>query len=222
MGDVSRLAVLTGLSDGSAGNRSAAVTAGAGDGAARVVYGDAYANQIAWTSPAMSGFTVGVGVVPVQDAPTGVGDNAANKDTYSVSAMYSAGPLSAAVNYVDNKGGTAPYKQTSFFASYDLGVAKLGLTHQRIDLATGVDPGNATALTANIPLGAGSIGVGYGRRAATASASTTFADDAKQHFVGYRHDLSKRTHVQLVHNKLNRTGSANDIKETHVVIGHSF
>ena len=208
--------------------------------AARIIYGDAYANQVAYTSPAMNGFTVGVGVVPVQDltdptssanlstgavsssgGSTGVGNNATNKDTYSASVMYSAGPIAAALNYVDAQGGTA-YKQTTLFASYDLGVAKIGLTHQRIDLATGVDPGNATALTAGIPMGAGTFSLGYGTRSATGSASTTFADDAKQTFVGYRHDLSKRTAVSLVHNRLNRTGSAHDIKETHLVIGHSF
>ncbi len=241
IGDVSRLPVLTGLSDGSAGNRGGAIVAGSGDAAARIIYGDAYANQVAYTSPAMNGFTVGVGVVPVQTTTAntsaiqnstttlngsavanGIGDNAANKDTYSASVMYAAGPIAAALNYVDAQGGSAPYKQTTLFASYDLGVAKIGLTHQRIDLATGVDPGNATALTAGIPMGAGTFSLGYGTRSATASASTTFADDAKQTFVGYRHDLSKRTAVSLVHNRLNRTGSANDIKETHLVIGHSF
>jgi len=65
-------------------------------------------------------------------------------------------------------------------------------------------------LTGNVPLGAGSIGFGYGRRAATASA---MGDDAKQSQLGYRHDLSKRTSISLVWNKLDRAGgNTNDIK----------
>ena len=231
MGDASRLSVLTGLSDATSGNRSAAVTAATtADGAARIIYGDAYANQITWTSPTMNGFQVGIGLVPVQVTTSGLGNDTANKDTISASIMYSQGPLSAAYNFVDSKNTTAitssvAYKQHSVFANYNFGVARVGLTYQKQDLATGVSPGAATAITANVPMGAGSFGLGYGKRSASTAAniaSFVTHDDAKQAFVGYRHDLSKRTHVQLVYNKLDRTGSANDIKETHLVIGHSF
>jgi hypothetical protein len=71
-------------------------------------------------------------------------------------------------------------------------------------------------------MGNGNIGAGMGRRSASASTSTSFGDDVKQTFVGYKYNLSKRTTLSAVWNKVDRTGTATDIKETHVLIGHSF
>jgi hypothetical protein len=44
----------------------------------------------------------------------------------------------------------------------------------------------------------------------------------KNTFVGLRHDLSKRTHVQAVYAKIDRQGTSYDINQTHVLLGHSF
>jgi predicted porin len=226
VGDVSRLAVLNGLSAGSAA-QSAAGTIPAvanGDGAARIIYGDAYSNQVAYQSPTMSGFNFTIGVAPVE------GSTGNTKDTMSYGLNYAAGPLAVRYNLTDVKqtGTTAAlagYKLNTINASYDLGVARVGLTYQTTSVSTGVKPGAGTALTANIPLGAGSIGLGYGKKSASeATNERSGGDNAKQMFVGYRHDLSKRTHVQVVYNKLNRQAATttNDIKESHIFVGHSF
>ncbi len=221
MGDVSRLAVVSGLSAGS----SAAVTEGsyvvsAGDTNARVIYGDTFANSVSYTSPVMNGFQAAVGVVPVQAVDTNIGDDATNKDTMSYTLTYANGPVGVGYTLTDNAGGSAPYKMSTLVASYDLGVAKIGATYQAIDMATGVNPGAGTALTASIPLGAGSIGLGFGKRSASTNAA--FGDDVKQTFVGYRYDLSKRTNVQFAWNKIDRTGTATDVKEAHVLLAHTF
>jgi glucose-1-phosphate cytidylyltransferase len=55
----------------------------------------------------------------------------------------------------------------------------------------------------------------------------TYGDGVSQQFVGYRYKLSKRTAMSLVWNKINRTPStgsttAFDVKETHLVVGHTF
>jgi len=222
--DVSGLPVGTGLSDGDSGALS--TTAGrtataAGDASARIIYGDAYSNQVAYSSPSMSGFTVSVGISPVQTVSTGVGDDAATKDTLSYTVNYSNGPLNASVNLTDTQGGTSPYQMTTMVANYDLGVAKIGLAQQSIRQDSGTNPGNATMITANIPMGSGAFGLGYGRR--VASESTVFGDDVKQTFIGYKYNLSKRTSISATYNSIDRSAaSGTDLKETHIFVGHSF
>jgi len=224
--DVSNLPVVSGLSaSSSAATTEAAngVYINAGDDAnARVIYGDTYANQVAYQTPSISGFTVSVGIVPVQTVNTSIGDTTATKDTMSYTLGYANGPLNASVNLTNSAGGTAPYKITTLVANYDFGVAKLGFAQQSISMETGVNPGNGTMVTAFVPLGNGNIGAGYGRRSAATQASASFGDDVKQSFVGYKYNLSKRTTLSATYNKINRTGTATDVTETHVLVGHSF
>jgi predicted porin len=85
-----------------------------------------------------------------------------------------------------------------------------------------VNPGNGTTVTVGIPMGSGQIGAGYGKRSASASTEAQFGDDVKQTFVGYRYNLSKRTNVQFVTNKIDRAGTAKDVTENHVYLAHSF
>ena len=113
-------------------------------------------------------------------------------------------------------------KVTTVLASYDLGIAKVGLTHQSISMQTGVNPGAGVAMTVSVPVGPGNIGFGYGKRSAETQASASFGDDVKQTFVGYRYNLSKRTNVQAVYNKIDRTGTTTDLKETHLIVAHTF
>lgn len=239
IGDVSGLAVQSGLSAGAGAS---------GDDGARVIYGDAYSNYVAYTSPAMNGFQASVALVPVE------GNTASTGDTKSYTLSYANGPLSAAYNLTDSKQTVAAvaantfttgafsagpaattaatysaavsaqsaYKMHSLFASYDLGVAKVGLMNQSIKLASGVNPGNGTTVTVGIPMGSGQIGAGYGKRSASASEEAVFGDDVKQRFVGYRYNLSKRTNVQFVTNKIDRAGTAKDVTENHVYLAHTF
>ena len=223
--DVSGLPLINALGAGdSAESFSTAgnIAIAAGDTNARIIYGDAFSNQLTYSSPSINGFSVSVGMTPVQTVSTGVGDDSVGKDSYSYSLSYSNGPLNVGVNLSDVQGGTAPYQLTTVAANYDLGVAKIGVAQQSVRLDSGTNPGNATAITASIPLGAGAIGVGYGRRLASTSSSTSFGDDVKHTFVGYKHNLSKRTAISAIMSNIDRTGTTTDLKETHILIGHSF
>jgi predicted porin len=141
----------------------------------------------------------------------------------SYTLQYGKGPLAAAVNITD-QAQTGNAKITTIFASYDLGVAKIGLTQQTIDMnaAGAVNPGAGTAITVAAPMGAGILSAGYGSRKASAAAG--IGDDVKQTHVGYRYNLSKRTHLNLIWNNIDRQGSTktNDVTETHLVVGHTF
>jgi hypothetical protein len=267
MGDVSRLAVVNGLSASSSSDPTAylgqpgdtgsfvkghndlavnpstastpvyatnpsyatTTTLTAGDARARVIYGDTYGKYVAYATPNISGFSASYGIQPARsnDEQTFV-----NQPAVSYTVSYANGPLSVAYNLVaapSATGGTGTvtgkYDQSTLVASYDMGVAKIGVTSQTIALASGVNPGNGLSVTANAPISANqSIGFGYGKRAATASTDTRFGDDVKQTFVGYRHELSKRTNVQAVWNKIDRQGATrtNDLTETHIMLAHSF
>jgi len=223
--DVSGLPLINGLGAGDSGesfSTAGNIAIAAGDTNARIIYGDAFTNQLSYSSPSINGFSVSVGMTPVQTVSTGVGDDSVGKDSLSYSLSYSNGPLNAAVNLTDVQGGTAPYQLTTVAANYDLGVAKIGVTQQSIRLDSGVNPGNATAITIGVPVGSGQFGAGYGRRIASNSSSTSFGDDVKHTFIGYKHNLSKRTAISAIYSNIDRTGSTTDLKETHILIGHSF
>jgi hypothetical protein len=225
--NVSGLGVISDLSASSSGatttiDDGAYVNAG-GDANARIIYGDTYANQVAYASPTMNGFTVSVGVVPSQTVATGVGNDGITKDNMSYSLAYANGPIAANVNFLDAVNGTAPYQMTTVAASYDLGVVKFGVAQQSIRPDSGVSPGNGTMITANVPMGAGAFGFGYGRRTAAVQFSANFGDDVKQSYFGYKHNLSKRTSIAAVYNQIDRSAaSGTDLKETHILVGHSF
>ena len=223
--DVTGLPINTGVDASSSAAAAAAkgslVYSTGGDENARIIYGSTYANQVGWQAPTMNGFTVAVGIVPSQSVTTGVGDDGTTKDAVSYAATYANGPLTATVNYLDSATGTA-YKMTTVAASYDLGVAKIAVAQQGIRLATGTNPGNGILVTANVPMGSGAFGLAYGRRTASAQTGVTFGDDVKQTTFGYKYNLSKRTSLSAVYNQLDRNGTATDIKETHIFVGHSF
>jgi len=219
IGDVSQSPVVSGLSNSTSPS----------DAGARVIVGDTFSNYVAYSTPNMNGFTASVALAPTQSAVgttaiLAAGNNAATKDAMSYTLQYAKGPLAAAANITDVAAMAAGgAKITTLLASYDLGVAKIGLTQQSIDLnAGGVNPGDGTAITVAVPMGAGILSAGYGTRKATASLETSYGDDVKQTHFGYRYNLSKRTHLNLISNKINRVGTATDVTETHLVVGHTF
>jgi hypothetical protein len=225
--DVSGIPVISGLSASSSAATTTAdngvyVNAG-GDSNARIIYGDTFANQVGYASPNINGFTLSVGVVPSQTVSTSVGDDSTTKDNISYSLAYANGPVAANVNFLDAVNGSTPYSMTTIAASYDLGVAKIAVAQQTIRAVSGTSPGNGVMLTANVPMGSGAIGLGYGRRGTATQTSASFGDEVKQAFIGYKHNLSKRTAVSFVYNNIDRaSASGTDLKETHILVGHSF
>jgi hypothetical protein len=236
IGDVSRITVAS-AAGVSAGSSAGASNAAGGDAGAFAIYGDAYSNYVAYSTPSFSGFSAAIALVPVD------GNTAVLKDAMSYSLSYAGGPLAASINYVDSRqtsGGQAiaqgtgttadslyfpamgAYKMTTMAASYDMGAAKFGLMYQDIDTAVGVNPGAGTLVTVNVPFGATSIGLGYGLRSNTATTDLHFGDGVKNTFVGVRHDLSKRTHLQAYWANVNRQGTATDVTQTMFTLGHSF
>jgi predicted porin len=211
IGDVTGLPVTSGISDGGLA---------AGDTKSRVIYGDTFSNYVAYASPTVNGFSVSAALAPSQDTSgTGIGDTDAYKDTTSFSLQYGNGPIAAAVNVTDIA-ATGGAQLTTLLASYDLGVAKVGVATQSIKLNDGsTNPGNATTLTFSAPLGSGVLAGGFGKRSAEGS---SVGDDVKQTFIGYKYMFSKRTAVSAVYNKIDRAATAFDVTETQMIVGHTF
>ncbi len=213
IGDVSGLPVVSGISTGGV----------EAEAKARVIYGDTYSNYVAYSSPVFNGFSASVALAPKQDLATGVGDNDANKDTTSFTVQYANGPVAAAANITD-QAQTGGAKVTTLLASYDLGVVKAAVTTQSIDMNDGsTNPGNGTVFTVSAPLGSGVLGGGFGKRS---NENSAIGDDVKQTFIGYKYMFSKRTAVSAVYNKIDRdgatSGTTNDLKETHLIVSHTF
>jgi len=209
------LPVVSGITDGGLA---------AGDTKSRVIYGDTFSNYIAYATPTVSGFSASIALAPVQQV-TGssvivpAGNTDATNDTLSYTLQYANGPISVGANITDIA-ATGGAKMTTLLASYDLGVVKAAVTTQSISLNDGsTNPGNGTVFTASAPLGAGVLAAGFGKRSAEGS---VVGDDVKQTFVGYKYLFSKRTAVSAVYNKIDRAGTAFDLKETHMIVNHTF
>jgi len=216
IGDVSNLPVTTGVSDGAFG---------ANDAAARVIYGDTFTNYVGYNSPSVGGFSVSLAVAPTQSAAgsTAISNNGTSsvyKDTVSYSLRYTNGPVDAAVN-ITNVAQDNGAKITTALASYDFGVAKVGVTTQSVNLNAedAINPGSANYVTVMVPVGPGNLSFGFGKRGASESA---VGDDVKQTFIGYKYMFSKRTSISGVYNKLDRVGTAADTKETQLIVAHTF
>jgi len=172
------------------------------------------------------------------------------KDSFSVGATFVNGPLSAVIDYssasaftsvaiaaidstttvVGAQGYAASngVKYTTMGAAYDLGVAKVGIGYQATDIVnrpgdTTVDPKNTMLVSANVPMGALSLGFVYGSRGNSSTSATSNA--VTQTGLGAVYALSKRTSVWATANSINvgkATTTTGDVRETHVGVSHSF
>jgi predicted porin len=226
--------------------------------AGRIIAGSARTNRIAYTSPTMSGMNVYAGLTPVRKLPNASLGIAANdlvnndqfKDSYALGATYSQGPIAAVIDYSSSPAtvntaiapvtatstvaGLQGYavadgvKYTTAGASYNLGVAKVGIGYQATNIvkrtgSTTADPKNTTVVSVNVPMGATSIGLVYGTRGNNSTTTTSTA--VTQMGLGANYALSKRTTLYAAYNDINvgkATTSTGDIRETHVGISHSF
>jgi len=224
----------------------------------RLIGGSARTNRIAYSSPNMSGVTAYAGLSPVRKLPNASLGIAANdlvnndqfKDSYSVGATFVQGPMAALIDYsaapatvntaIAAVAGTATVaglqgyaqadgvKYTTAGASYDLGIAKVGIGYQTTNVvkrtgSTTADPKGTTVVSASVPMGAASFGILYGTRGNNSTTTTSTA--VTQAALGVNYSLSKRTSLYAMYNDINvgkATTSTGDIRETHVGVNHTF
>lgn len=138
-------------------------------------------------------------------------------------------PLSAAASANFANAAERANKLTQFGASYDLGVAKIGLTVNDGEAGSGansqISSFKANNLSASIPMGAAAPFVSTGKAKTTNNTTGVVTEDYKLSQVGVRYSLSKRTtaYVMAGTTKNNAAGAA-WTKDSKTVVGlaHSF
>lgn len=109
------------------------------------------ANQIKYVSPTVAGFSA-IASVGLKET------NAAGaKNISSLAALYSAGPLGAAVGIHKNASGD----NVMFSGSYDLGVAALSAGYAKFDGANNGNDQDGFTVGVEVPMGAAAVSLGY-------------------------------------------------------------
>lgn len=168
------------------------------------------ADVLTYTTPDMSGLKASVAYF--ENATDGA-STAATKSA-SVALVYAAGPLKVAGRYINSKNDswTSTTTKNSFDlgASYDLGVAKVGLGYD--SKRRGKSTSDKAAVTASIsaPVGPVTFGLNYGKRDAS---------DFTEASVKY--DLSKRSAVYLDYGKAKMAKNASN-SQYNLVLVHNF
>jgi predicted porin len=212
--------------------------------------GGTRANAITYITPNISGFTAqvqygaGTSLQSFTHNTTVAATVAPEFKAQRTSLMgkYSAGPLSAAVSYTgyknnpvadtvaDNNVTTVTGKLTQIGASYDLGVAKLGVTYNNgkngRPAAADAREVKAASVTASVPFGATALTVGY-HNINEKNGSDVSVNKGTGFQVGVIHNLSKRTaaYVYAGQNKFDASSALGaDSKQTDFTVGvrHSF
>lgn len=191
-------------------------------------------NAVAYSSPVISGFSVGLGVQADKSSRTGTAAaDVRNIDGQTVSLSYANGPLKATfvtgnakVNDPDATSASAyqtqKAKDQGFAASYNLGVAEVFLVSEGVNASVsgGLMAGykvktNATEIGAKFPMGAFTPYVIMGSGKITVNpAGTESAYKTSAQQVGTTYDLSKRSFVYTAYGTdkvmINNTGLARD------------
>jgi predicted porin len=200
----------------------------------RVFSAKSNADSVSYTSPAFSGFTVGLSHSEPSDVQ-GLGAGAAgsagaDKDQRktSISGAYAAGPLTANVGYgvYDQKGTTGSNvdNTATISAAYDLGVAKIGAGFEGRKLVKGTR--NDALVGVAVPFGNLALNASFASRQFNDTGATT-GSTAEGTRTGYGlqavYSLSKRTSV--IGNYRNWTAAIGDDKkttETNLLLSHTF
>jgi predicted porin len=204
-------------------------------------------NAVAYSSPSISGFTVGLGVQADRTSrtanPTSQAADTRSVSGETISLTYAAGPLKA--TYVNGSSklvdmdntSTSAYtslknKDAGFAASYDLGVAQVFLMNESVtgNVTGGLLGGYsvktaATEVGVKFPMGALTPYVVMGQGKITinnTTADSVFKTTATQY--GTTYDLSKRSYMYAAYGADKVTLSGVGLKRSGTTIGlvHSF
>jgi len=177
-------------------------------------------NAIAYVSPSMNGFSVGVaGYMLNDDGSTQT--NIDNVDATDIALFYNNGPVSAVLSQEKYKGDTTSTdeKITTLAVKYDMGDLSLRGVYQDLNNAdnTAANDHEDLMLAAVYKMGNNSVAVGWSE-----DEQTTGATDITQWNVEFRHHFSKRTTASIGYEDYNAVASSGDLEKIGVSIEHKF
>jgi predicted porin len=154
-------------------------------------------DTLGYTTPSISGFTFSVTQAELTEAAV----TSANKVNI-LGASYTNGPLTVMAAQKSTTGAiasTAKKNNTELAATYDFGIAKVGLGYDGATTtgAAKYTDSNMTSFGVSVPLGAVTVGLNGAKRGAN-----------KFYDAGVNYDLSKRTSVRLAYGDLTGTSSS--------------
>ena len=177
-------------------------------------------NLVSYAAPAMNGFTVSLSQAKALNADFAPASTVANAEVTvnSIGLSYANGPLVA--GYVNKSVDTATTdgKKNEMFATYDLGVAKLGLGYGKNSGAKYAGEKATVIASVVAPVAANfTLGADYATRAAGGALTA----DSKAYAVAANYMLSKRTKINATVGKLTLAGVAG-ANQYRVGLFHSF
>jgi predicted porin len=173
---------------------------------------------IQYTAPSMSGFTPYLQHVETGTTTTQAdGNGAPTFRTNVLGVTYAAGPLAVGLARKNTSGlpSGAVTSNTEAFATYDLGVAKVGVGY---DSKMNEDNTNNAISSANAAKAATSFGVAVPVGALTVGANYAVRGTAKVTEFAAKYDLSKRTAVRLSTGKQ----SVDTSNQNRIAVVHNF
>ena len=163
---------------------------------------------IHYDSPSFGGLTVGLTYGFKDRTAPQLGGVAAGTDAhFSANVRYAAGPLTVLAGYMQNRHDE---DAVVVGVGYNLGVANLKFAIHDVDGGKGANPADFKAyqLSADVPLGATVVSVGY---------LNTKTNGVKSHKVGLgaQYNLSKRTAFIATYGKAKNTKANFDLSLRH-------
>lgn len=182
-------------------------------------------NSIKYSLPAMSGVTGNVMVGLDESDVAGAKTNFVGTKYVGANVGYAAGKIAANLSWENQTKTNAAKSDTGWFAgaSYDLGMAKVGVT-----FAGGTNAADTSdsgwSLGVGAPMGAVTLQAAYARETSKASGAT--AEAVTTGWGGnVVYDLSKRSSVYVGYlNKEDTSAAGTSVKATHLMSGliHKF
>jgi len=167
-----------------------------------------------WTSTKFNGFAVKVAHIDALGA-LGADNGKANR---LIGATYAAGPLSVAADSTSygSASAAAADSRTRVSASYDLGVAKIGVGNESNDKGTAPDR-SERVIGVSVPMGAMTLGLVRASSSTTGTAGNNTGTD-----VGVKYDFSKSTYVALQYQTTKAAGVTASAKKYRVQLSKAF
>lgn len=177
-----------------------------------------HANSALYTSPNMSGFSIGAAYMAGEDKSIdGAAGTAAqkNSDMWDLGLTYANGPVLAGLTYATGKTrdvADSQFKNTRLAGAYNFGQGSVrGIWNSAKTSVTGFDSKQNTwglGATFNVAANGKLIGQYYKTNDVSTNAGDIANTGAKLFEIGYEHSLSKRTMIKAIYARISNDKAA--------------
>jgi predicted porin len=185
------------------------------DGQSKTAVGADRTNSIRYTTPVFNGFSGQIGFATGTNRESGTDNSATDMSSYFV--QYAQGPVKVQAGVVSGDGASsvAEVGLTSYGASYNFGIARVGFAYSKFDTSTTNDVDyKQSILSVAVPLGSGLTLHGVMNTAKDIS-----NDKLKGNTIALNKDLSKRTYATAFYGRQSAEATSEAIGMANVLAG---